>query len=278
VGGTNPGGRRLTTLAEYQDRYRYIALSREPNGVLTVRFHHRGGKFLWGFPQHEEVADCLLQISRDRDNKVVIITGTGDVFLDEFEPVADMAALFKPTFQDFCSHHMAVGHRLIQNHLDVEVPMIGVVNGPAGVHAELAVLCDIVICADDAYFADMAHFPNGITPGDGVHILWPELLGINRGRYFLLTGEKIYAEEAKRLGIVAEVMPRAKLEARALALAAGLARHDGILLRATRSVLVQKLREEAARLLPLGLHAAYGSAMASAQLAIGETTGTDPAR
>jgi enoyl-CoA hydratase/carnithine racemase len=263
----------LTTLSDYQGRYQYIELSRDANGVLTVRFHYRGGKFLWGFPQHDEVADCLLQISRDRDNKVVIVTGTGDVFLDEFEAVADMAAMFKPTFKDFCSHHMAVGHRLIQNHLDVEVPMIGVVNGPAGVHAELAVLCDIVICADDAYFADAAHFPNGITPGDGVHIIWPELLGVNRGRYFLLTGERIYADEAKRLGIVSEVMPRASLEARAKALAAALARHDGIMLRHTRSVLVQKLREQVARLLPLGLHASYGSAMAAAQLTIGDTAG-----
>ncbi len=100
---------------------------------------------------------------------------------------------------------------------------------------------------------------------------------MNRGRYFLLTGEKIYADEAKRLGIVAEVMPRAKLEARAKALAADLARHDRITLRHTRAVLVQKLREDVARLLPLGLHASYGSAMAAAQLTIGETTG-DSAR
>jgi hypothetical protein len=46
------------------------------------------------------------------------------------------------------------------------------------------------------------------------------------------------------------------------------------MLRHTRSVLVQKLREQVARLLPLGLHASYGSAMAAAQLAIGETPGT----
>lgn len=260
----------MNRLSDYQTRYQYIDLSRDANGILTVRFHYRGGKFMWGFPQHEEVADCLLQISRDRENKVVIITGTGDVFLDEFESVADMAALFKPTFKEFCSHHMSIGYRLIQNHLDVEVPMIGVVNGPAGIHAELAVLCDIVLCADDAYFADTAHFPNDITPGDGVHIIWPELLGVNRGRYFLLTGEKIYADDAKRLGIVSEVMPRAKLEARAKALAADLARHDDIMLRHTRSVLVQRLREQVARLLPLGLYASYGSSMAAAQLAIGE--------
>ncbi|RYD92361.1 MAG: enoyl-CoA hydratase/isomerase family protein [Sphingomonadales bacterium] len=254
----------MVSLAEYQDKYRYIHLARSDDGVLTMRLHYNDGKFLWGFPQHEEVADCLLQIARDRHNKVVIVTGTGDVFLDAFEPIDDMAALFKPSFQEFCSHHLSVGHRLIQYHLDIEVPMIGVVNGPAGIHAELAVMCDIVLAADDAYFADSAHFPNGIAPGDGVHIVWPELLGVNRGRYFLLMGEKIYAEEAKRLGIVSEVMPRAQLADRAKEIATGLARHDPIMLRHTRAMLVQKLRKAVADLLPLGLHAAYGASMASA--------------
>lgn len=265
----------MSTLAEYRDRYRFIHLDRGDDGVLTVRFHSDDGPFLWGFPQHEEVADCLLQIRGDRENKLVIITGTGDVFLDAFEPIADMAALFKPSFQEFCAYHQSVGHRLIQNHLDIEVPMIGVVNGPAGIHAELAVMCDIVIAADDAYFADTAHFPNGIAPGDGVHIIWPELLGVNRGRYFLLMGEKIGAEEAKRLGIVSEVMPRARLEARTREIAAQLVRHDPFTLRHTRSMLVQKLRKQVADLLPLGLHAAFGASMATAGVgALGSAEGT----
>jgi enoyl-CoA hydratase/carnithine racemase len=256
----------MISLADYQQKYQFIALSRDAAGVLTMRLHYKGGHFLWGFPQHEEVADCLLHISRDRENKIVIVTGTDDVFLDAFEPVEDMSDLFKPSFQEFCSKHLSVGYRLIQNHLDVEVPMIGVVNGPAGVHAELAVMCDIVLAAPDAYFADSAHFPNGIAPGDGVHILWPELLGMNRGRYFLLMGEKIYADEAKRLGIVNEVLPREQLQARAEEIAASLAQHDAIMLRHTRAVLVQKLRKQVADLLPLGLHASFGSSMAQVSL------------
>src|SRR5579872_2065593 len=117
----------MAVLPEYQNKYAYIKVSRGENGVLKMQLHHKGGKFIWGFKQHEEVADCLLNISRDRDNKVVILTGTGEVFLDEFEPM-NPAEVFKPTFKDFTSHHGSVGHRLIQNHLDVEVPMIGVVN------------------------------------------------------------------------------------------------------------------------------------------------------
>lgn len=260
----------MVRLEDYRDRYEFIALDRDESGVLTMRLHYRGGKFLWGFTQHEEVADCLLQISRDPENRVVILTGTGDVFLDEFEPGADPDSAFDPTFEEGVSRQMSVGRQLIQNHLDVEVPMIGVVNGPATWHAELALLCDVVVCADHAYFQDFPHFPNGIVPGDGVHIVWPELLGMNRGRAFLLTGQKIDAPEALRLGLVAEVMPLGRLETRSREIAAQIAERDPIFLRHTRALLVQKLRRDVAELLPLGLHSAYGAAMAGARVPLGK--------
>ena len=57
-------------------------------------------------------------------------------------------------------------------------------------------LCDIVLASDDAVFQDAPHYPEGLVPGDGVHVLWPLLLGMNRGRYFLLTGEKLSAKQA----------------------------------------------------------------------------------
>lgn len=250
----------MSRFEQYRSRYEFIELSRTPSGVLTMRLHHQGGPFLWGMRQHEEVADCLLDISRDRENKVVILTGTGDVFLDAFAPPDESADL--SSFKENCSYHLSVGYRLIQNHLDIEVPTIALVTGPASIHAELAVLCDIVLCADHAYFADEPHFPSGIVPGDGVHIIWPELLGLNRGRYFILMGERIHADEAKELGIVSEIMPREELEARGRKIAEDLARKDPIVLRHTRAALVQKLRKEVADLLPLGLHASFGAAMA----------------
>lgn len=256
----------MAVFTEYSNRYKYIALSRDDQGVLTMRLHDDGRPMRWGFPQHEEVADCLLQISRDRGNKVVIVTGTGDKFIDEFDIEAGGDENFKPTFAEFTNLHMSVGIRLLQNHVDVEVPMIGVINGPASIHAEIAVLCDIVLCADDAFVSDSPHFIQGLVPGDGVHIVWPELLGLNRGRYFLLTGEKIYAEEAKRLGIVAEVMPRDKLQDRAQALADKLAQQNDIVLRHTRAVIVQKLRKQILDLLPFGLSAMWGAGAVSTSL------------
>src|ERR1700737_4584120 len=83
---------------------------------------------------------------------------------------------------------------LLMNLLDIEVPVIAAVNGPALIHAELAVLSDIVIASENAEFQDGPHFPNGVVPGDGVHVVWPLVLGINRGRYFLLSGQKLSAD------------------------------------------------------------------------------------
>ena len=65
--------------------------------------------------------------------------------------------------------------------------------------------------------------PNGIVPGDGVHVWWPMVLGPNRARHFLLTGDEIDAAEAKRLGVVAEVVPHDQVLTRAWDIARTLA-------------------------------------------------------
>jgi enoyl-CoA hydratase/carnithine racemase len=99
------------------------------------------------------------------------------------------------------------GRALLMNLLNIEVPVIAAINGPAWRHGELPLLSDIVLAAHTAAFQDSAHFQNGRVPGDGMHIVVPLLLGMNRGRYFLLTGQTLSAQEAKDLGLVAEILP-----------------------------------------------------------------------
>ena len=110
-------------------------------------------------------------------------------------------------------HHVFVNaRRMVSAHLNIEVPMIAVVNGPAKRHADLALMCDIVLAADDATFEDTAHFQNGgIVPGDGINVVYTMLMGLNRARYFLLTGQVLHAVEAKEMGLVNEIMPQEKL-------------------------------------------------------------------
>jgi enoyl-CoA hydratase/carnithine racemase len=105
-------------------------------------------------------------------------------------------------------------------------------------------MCDIVIAADDATFEDTAHFKIASqVPGDGLNIVYTMLLGLNRARYFMLTGQIIGAQEAKDLGLVAELMPREKLLPRAWELARELAKKNDLLLRYTRVALIQPLKK-----------------------------------
>ena len=64
------------------------------------------------------------------------------------------------------------GRKIIENLLAIDVPMIAAVNGPCTMHSEVPLLMDIVLASDDAYFQDLSHFPRGMVPGDGQHVVW----------------------------------------------------------------------------------------------------------
>jgi enoyl-CoA hydratase/carnithine racemase len=76
---------------------------------------------------------------------------------------------------------------------------------------------------------------------------------MNRGRYFLLTGQTLDARKALELGLVAEVLPPEQLLPRAWALAEDLARRSTLLLRYTRLLLTEALRRQLHDLLGYGL-------------------------
>jgi enoyl-CoA hydratase/carnithine racemase len=131
--------------------------------------------------------------------------------------------------------------------------VISAINGPAWRHSEIPLLADIVLAADTAQFQDSAHFASDVVPGDGMHIVMPLLLGMNRGRYYLLTGQTLDARQAHELGLVAEVLPPDRLMARAWELAEDLAKRPTLLLRYTRLLLTEALRRQMHDLLGYGL-------------------------
>jgi enoyl-CoA hydratase/carnithine racemase len=94
---------------------------------------------------------------------------------------------------------------------------------------------------------------NGLIPGDGMHIVYPLLLGVNRGRYFLLTGQSLSAQQALELGLVNEVLPRERLVDRAWELAEQLTRQSPLILRYSRVLLTQNLKRQMHDLLGYGL-------------------------
>ena len=224
----------------YFDKYPTIAFERDELGILVMRLHSNNGPVGYTPQHHTDWTGAFYDVGIDRDNTVVIITGTGDSFIDEFD-WSGWGKLDSSRPLGFEVIH-AEGKRLLRNLLDIEVPVIGAVNGPASIHAELACLSDITLASENATFADKAHTPIATVPGDGVHIFWLELLGINRGRYFLLTGQELGARQALDWGVVNEVLPRDRLMPRAMELARQLAVLPPLTRRYARTVLTLRLK------------------------------------
>ncbi len=233
---------------DYAQAYETVRMERR-NGIVQITLHTNGGVLQWGEVPHRELPQAFRDIGSDPETTVVILTGTGEMFsgprATPDRKLSRTASAWDKTYWE--------GKHLLANLLDIEVPMISAINGPAWRHSEIPLLSDIVLASDDTAFQDSAHFPNGLVPGDGMHIVYPLLLGLNRGRYFLLTGQTLDAHQAKELGLVSEVLPRAQLLPRAWELAEQLAQRPRLVLRYSRVLLTQHVKRLLHDLLGYGL-------------------------
>jgi len=238
-------------LVDYENKYRHVKFRRE-DGILEMTLHSKGGSLRWGRRPHGELVQAFLDVGRDRENQCVILTGTGAEFSGPApDPEANMGdhAMGPEAWAELGWE----AKHLLTNLLLIDVPMIAAVNGPAVRHAELAVLCDIVLASETATFQDSAHFVNGLVPGDGVHVAFPAVMGLNRARYFLLTGQVLHAVEAKEMGLVNEILPGEKLLPRAWDLARMIMKQPELNRRYTRVLLTEQIRRQMNDLLAYGL-------------------------
>jgi enoyl-CoA hydratase/carnithine racemase len=221
----------------YKDAFPHAKLTRSPDGVLEVVLHTGGDTLVFDGFVHEEYVDLFHQIGQDAETRVVILTGAGDAFIDRIEPAG--FDFFTPRGYDKIYRE---GKKVLANLLDIPVPVIAALNGPATVHSEYVLLSDIVIATPETTFQDKPHFGFGIVPGDGIHSLWPHVIGSIRGRYFVLTQQVLDAREAQALGVVNEIVPRDRLLDRARGIAAGIARLPPLTSSYSRIALTQGLR------------------------------------
>lgn len=238
-------------LADYATRYETIRFERT-EGVLEMTMHSRGGEVQWNVsPQghHAELGRAFADIARDTETKVVILTGTGSNFVaarDAEEKIPET------NLHDMWDRMQEESIAMMEGLLSIPVPVICAVNGPALIHSEIPVMCDVVLAAEHAEFADTTHMPNGMPPGDGT-MIWQIVLGPNRGRYFLLSGERLSAHEAQRLGVVGEVLPADRLMPRAREFAARLAQYPRRSLRHAKTLMIRHLRQRLRDEMDLGL-------------------------
>jgi enoyl-CoA hydratase/carnithine racemase len=227
----------MTKFDTYKDAFPHAKLTRSPKGVLEVMLHTDGNTLIFNGYTHEEFVDLFHAIGEDADNRVVILTGAGEAFIDRIDPAG--FDFFTPRGYDKIYRE---GKKVLANLLDISVPVIAALNGPTTVHSEYVLLCDIVIATPDTVFQDKPHFGFGIVPGDGIHSLWPHVIGSIRGRYFVLTQQTLDAEEAKALGVVNEIVSREHLLERAREIAAWIAKLPPLTASYTRVALTQPLR------------------------------------
>lgn len=247
----NKVSRHYPSFDDYSTQYSTISMKRE-DGILEIRFHSDGSSLKWSLQAHHELERLFHDIARDRENEVVIMTGTGQEFCGPaIEPGKHpnrntmTPNKYDPIYWE--------SKQLLPNLLSIEVPVIAAINGPAVRHAEIPLVSDIVLATDETYFQDTAHFPGGMVPGDGMHIVMPLLMGTTRGRYFLLTGQKVCAQEAKDIGLVNEILAPADLLPRAWELAREIAKQPRLVRRYTRTVLTEDLKSRMQGLLGYGL-------------------------
>ena len=182
----------LTQDPGYFTRYKNFALSRSASGVLTLRFHTDGGPHTFDGTTHHDFPRLLDDIAFDTGNRVLVLTGTGDSFISDIDGPS-LGDLTKPMAADVL---YTEGRRGLQRLADLEIPVIAAVNGPARVHSEYALLANVVIASDTTVFADVPHLAFAIAPGDGLFVVWEEVLGLNRARYLEITQGSFTAQEA----------------------------------------------------------------------------------
>ncbi len=225
----------------YFAKYEHLKMTRTDDGILEIRLHTNDGPITFTGRDHREFVEAFYNVSQDRDNKVVILTGTGTEWMAKID-FASLGDITNPREWDAVIWE---GQKMLQNLLDINVPVIAAINGPALLHSEYALTADIILASEGAYFQDLPHLAGGIVPGDGMQVVWPRVLGPQRGKFFLYTQQKIAAREAKDLGVVAEVLPTNEaLMARSYELARQLLKIPELTRRYMRTVFAQPLKRE----------------------------------
>ena len=166
--------------------------------VLTVTIDHpRSAMNAVDAVLHREFGALFRTLKQESDARVVVLTGEGRAF----SAGGDMA--WFPELRDPARMHALrrEAKQLIWDELDVEVPIVCALNGPAvGLGASIALLCDVIVMADSASIID-PHVQVGLVAGDGGAAIWPLLVGPLAAKRHLMLGQRLTAPDALRLGI-----------------------------------------------------------------------------
>lgn len=203
-------------LDDYARKYGEHWDIRRQDGVIELRMHTEGGPARFNYGLRDTWWQLFRDVDSDPENEVMILTGTGPTWIGSFDERSYTGPHWEdpPAFNYDLLYYGTV--KQIEHLVAMSFPTIGCVNGPGEIHLDLALLCDMTLCAEDAVFQDLHFFRSGGVPaGDGLGLALIHLLGWKRAAYHLYTGAPIDAQQARELGLVNEVLPRDQLVPRA---------------------------------------------------------------
>ena len=216
---------------------------------------------------HAQFVALWGEVERDDACRAVVLTGAGKAFsaggcYEDFER--------RRVDLEVRRESLHLARRLVEEMLNVSVPVVAAVNGPAvGLGCTIVTLCDIVFMAQDAFLAD-THVSVALVAGDGGALTWPAMTSLLRAKQYLLTGDRLSAAEAVELGMANFAVPAEELLEQATAYAHRLAAQPPQAVQATKALLNQRLKANADHILREGLAAESASHDTPEYRAIGE--------
>ena len=219
--------------------YEQLTLSRRDNGVLLITIDRPEKYNAADEGMHSELARIWLDVAKDPETRVAVITGAGKAFSagGDLAMVERMAGDYERV-----SLMLSEMSELVYNIINCDKPIVSAINGVAvGAGTVAALLADVSIAAEDARIGD-GHVKLGVAAGDHAAIIWPLLIGMAKARYYLLTGEMVTGVEAERIGLVAKALPRDQVLDEALRVADALATGSQQAIRLTKRTLNNWLR------------------------------------
>ena len=233
-----------------QENYQTMLIERRDNGVVVVTLNRPERLNAINGRMHAELATFSRDFANDRDLRVLVLTGAGRAFSagGEFSPEDPIGS--NPEGPPL----MVEARQIVDHLLECEKPLIAAVNGYAmGLGANVALLCDVVLAGPSAVFAD-THVNMGIGAGDGGQLIWPFLIGVNKAKYFLMTGDRLTGKEAEEIGLVNfYVDEKEELLPRALAIADKLAAGAPQAVAASKMAVNAYLRSVSSMVMPICL-------------------------
>ena len=161
-----------------------------------------------------DITAAIEAAGADEQVRVVVITGAGDkAFSSGADLKEGMAVALSSGGQLTLGDSLRnTYHPMIRAIRNLPKPVIGRINGvAAGAGCSLALACDVVICADEAYFSQI--FVNiGLMPDAGSTFFLPRLIGPQRAFELCSTGRRVYGPEAAQMGLVSRSVPGTDLD------------------------------------------------------------------